>query len=321
MTLAAVRRGAAVLAATVALGLHPVRADEAAAVQAFDEGKRLMAEGKVAEACERYAASYREDPQYGALYNLADCHNIVGRVASAWAEFREAERIAREHGDGQREQLAHARAALLEPRLVRIVVRPPARPIEGLALHLGDQDVTAWLDVATPIDFGIYTLIADAPGLARWTRYIVAKTEGERIEIVIPPWLGSDEPDAVVDDRRRRRRHHLALVTGGVGLAVIGVGLYYGHEAFTAWDESRAYCDARNVCPTAQGRSLVADAQSAAWKSNLLVGAGVGALVGSAVLWLTAPDAEPRDGATRAVTGWSPAIGHGTIGAVMSGQF
>src|SRR4051794_22399233 len=59
----------------------------AAADAAFQEGTRLMAEGKIKEACPKLAASHHLDPSYGAVYNLGRCYEALGKTASAWAAF------------------------------------------------------------------------------------------------------------------------------------------------------------------------------------------------------------------------------------------
>jgi hypothetical protein len=55
-------------------------ADEAVAEAAFREARRLAKEGRHAEACRQFEASYREAPALGALLNLAVCHQQIGRV-------------------------------------------------------------------------------------------------------------------------------------------------------------------------------------------------------------------------------------------------
>ena len=106
----------------------------ATAVQLFDEGDRLMAAGKFAQACPKYAASNKLDPQLGALLHLADCYAKNGQVASAWTSFRDAAEIAQQRDDG-RAAFATEQANLLEPRLSRLtlVVSDNAQ-LEGLEI-------------------------------------------------------------------------------------------------------------------------------------------------------------------------------------------
>ena len=55
----------------------------------FKEGKKLLAEQKVPEACRKFESSYRIDPAPGTLINLALCHEQEGKLATAWGEFNE----------------------------------------------------------------------------------------------------------------------------------------------------------------------------------------------------------------------------------------
>jgi hypothetical protein len=50
------------------------RAARPRTVQLFDEAERLVASGKYADACPKYAESNRLDPQLGVLMYLADCY-------------------------------------------------------------------------------------------------------------------------------------------------------------------------------------------------------------------------------------------------------
>lgn len=70
----------------------PVQAQTSNAALAeslFREGKRLSGERKFADACPKFAESYKLDPGLGTLLNLAICHESEGKPATAWAEFSE----------------------------------------------------------------------------------------------------------------------------------------------------------------------------------------------------------------------------------------
>ena len=99
-------------------------ASRALAVQLFDQAEALLAQQRVAEACPKYAESFRLDPQLGALIYLAECYEKNGQVASAWGSYREAEEMAQKRGD-ERAAHAHERAGALEPRLDRLVIDVP----------------------------------------------------------------------------------------------------------------------------------------------------------------------------------------------------
>src|SRR6186713_2867899 len=99
--------------------------DKVAAESLFADGRRLLAQGKFAEACPKFAESQRLDPAIGTLLNLADCYEKVGRTASAWAAFREAAALSHHGGDAKREAVAKERAAALEAQLSTLAIAVP----------------------------------------------------------------------------------------------------------------------------------------------------------------------------------------------------
>src|SRR5262245_38817852 len=122
-----------VAVATVAAAASARADDKAFAEATFQDGRKLLKEGKVAQACAKFEASYHADEALGTLLNLADCHERLGRTATAWAEFREAQDIAHLRGD-TREDAARKRADGLEPRLDRMRINPPTVDIPGLVV-------------------------------------------------------------------------------------------------------------------------------------------------------------------------------------------
>jgi hypothetical protein len=98
--------------------------DVAQAEALFNEAKELRDAGRFAEACPKFAESRRLGPGIGVTLHLADCYEKVGKTQSAWTEFRNAEKLARERED-KRADVASARAQALEPRLNRLTLVVP----------------------------------------------------------------------------------------------------------------------------------------------------------------------------------------------------
>src|SRR6185312_13224264 len=111
--------------------LLPARAraaeDEAAARALFFEARRLVAAGNYAAACPKFEDSYRLDPGIGTSFNLADCYEHSGRTASAWARFLDVAAATKAAGQLDRERVARARAAALEPKLARMTLKVEAK--------------------------------------------------------------------------------------------------------------------------------------------------------------------------------------------------
>lgn len=287
---------------TLAVFLGPLSAhadDKATADLLFVRAKDLAAAGRTAEACPLYAASFRADPQLGALLNLAACHETVGRTASAWAEFREAIELADRRSDA-RADYARRRATALEAKLVRLRVTAPAIP--GLVVSRGDVEITAVLGDAIAVDPGAYALHAEAPGRAPWSGTIEITESVPLAEVAVPP-LALAAPTSVVvvaptapapppraPAPPRSYRRLWAYAIGGVGLGAGLTGLGFGIHAYREWSASRSadQCDTSNVC-SESGSAHVRAARSSARASTYLVGGGGALVVGAAILLLTAP--------------------------------
>ena len=111
---------------------------KAAAEALFESGVQLMKAGRFSEACPKLETSQRVDPAVGTLLYLAECYEKLGRTASAWATFREAESLARGSNQADRARTAQARAQKLEPELSYLTVNVAAEAkVEGLVVRRG----------------------------------------------------------------------------------------------------------------------------------------------------------------------------------------
>jgi hypothetical protein len=161
--------------------------DVATAEVLFQEGRRLMLEGKREEACEKFAESQRLDPSSGTLINLATCHAELGLTATAWAEFLASARMAYAQQRPQRGAEAERRAAELEPLVSYVTVNVPSPP-PGLTVYKNDTELSAsTLGVELPVDPGPHRIVARAPGYSEWSTTITISKPAERAIVDIPP--------------------------------------------------------------------------------------------------------------------------------------
>lgn len=284
---------------------------KAAARALFDEGRALLKAGKINDACGKFEESLKLAPLLGTRLNLADCYKQQGKTASAWAEFKESAAMAQRAGD-DRQQFARDKVAELEKSLSRLTIAlAPGAGVPGLEIkHDGEEVGHALLGTAVPVDPGTHVIEASAPGRTSWaSKVAVGPAAAITVEI---PRLGEPtkypEPgkpskpkspvaaspteaprDEVPDPGKTRRM--LGIGVGVAGLAGVGAGLFFGKQAMSSWDDAKsAGCDDDGHCPQA-GLDKLDDAHSKATIATIAVAAGVAAIAGGIVLYLTAPSA------------------------------
>jgi hypothetical protein len=343
------RRAAAGVRAAIAVAIgcasSPVHAqaknDAAAAEALFKEGKRLMGLGQASAACPKFAESQRLDPGIGTMLWLADCHSKNGQLASAWAVFHEAEALAAKQKD-PRITIARDEAQRLEPRLSKLVIDvTDVSDISDLEIQRDGVSLGKPLwGTPIPTDGGTHTITASAIYRKTWQTRISVPLERGSVPVKIPhleeerteaplPQVAPPRPaeDPVADPGRGRTQRVVGIAVAGVGLVGVALGRYFGLGVASKNDESSDHCDAASRCD-ATGFELRQDALRYATYADVSFIVGAAALVGGAVLFLTAPrpvpaaaGASPRSaGSTGVRWGVGPMSSAGG-GALVQGRF
>ena len=215
------------LGAILALAAR-ARGDDAAVAEAlYDQARQLVTEGKLAEACPKFAASFKADAQLGVLLNLADCNEKLGKTATAWVQFRDAVERAGKQSD-KRVDYAQKRVDALASKLDRLTIAPPAVAVPGLVVKLDDTDVTALLGGETPVDPGQHSLVASAPGHAPWQTTVKIDGEGNRASVQIGE-LALAKPTESSAPAAPRRGVLLRIELDFPGYPVTESGMFYCH--------------------------------------------------------------------------------------------
>ncbi|NVB81230.1 MAG: hypothetical protein HOV81_22735 [Kofleriaceae bacterium] len=288
-----------------------------AADEAFKNGRELVKAGKWAEACDEFEKSQALDPQHGTLFNIAQCSEKVGNLATAAAAYRE---LAAHDANAARKAASADALKALAPRVPKLVVSV-ATPPPGLTISVeGKGKATAYKpNTPTEIDLGEYTVIANARG---YTEQIAkVKIAGERKTTVVDVVLraGASNADIVRKDvpeppSRGAKQRRLGLILVGVGGAAAINGIVFGLVAESQWTEARGVCDGTGCGTQSQldrANRLGDRAHTKATVSTVsLISAGVLAAAG-AVVWYTAPG-----GVTIA-----PSATESSAGVTLSGEF
>lgn len=304
-----------VLACALQLAIAQPDPSVAEAERLFEEGRALARDGKHAEACERFAASLALDYSIGAQLNLADCAAELGRTREAWALFVAAGAAAERAGDARRAEFARGRAAILEAKLVTLVVEIADGHRAELGLSIGGRSLPAAARVRDVVEPGPTKIVATLPGHPPFTRTITAKP-GDTVTIAIPSFAPPGAPPAGIDTSPSSGPREIATwsLAGAGGLTALAAGVL-AWRASSAYEEAASGSECMRVVNGIRcspgGDAMIAEAQRTAdiatvftAASALLVGAG-------AVLYLT----RPRDVVVR------PVASESAVGIVAGGRF
>lgn len=225
--------GFALLCASAVLSLSSPgqaqeRHDPAAAEELFRQGRAAAENRDYLAACAKFRESNRMDPALGTLFNIADCEEKLGRLATSWTLFQEvAQRLPL---DDDRHVIADQRAQALELRVPRLSVHlaPSARTdiaVRRDGVALGSASLDTWL----PVDPGEHVVVVTAPGTES-VSFVARVGEGERSQLDVqlgPPLAdagaakssGSGAPPA---------NHTAAYLAGGLGALGLVTGVVAG---------------------------------------------------------------------------------------------
>jgi len=250
-----------------------------AAQELFDEGRRLLKQGDVAAACAKLAESQRIEPAGGTLLNLAACHAREGRTATAWAEFHDALAQATRDGRDDRIDEAKRQIAELEPHLTRLTIVVESRGMPGLDVRVDGTTLgpASW-GAPMPVDPGEHEVRASAPAHSPWTSHVslAAAARGEvTVPALTPIPAAAAPPMHEVRVAPVRPSPVPAYALFGAGVAGVGVGVAFGLVAIEKKHASQQDCTSAGC--TTEGASLLRQANTAAWVSDVAFGVGVAA--------------------------------------------
>jgi hypothetical protein len=234
--------------------------------------------------------------------NLAVCHEAEGKTATAWSEFNDALTLARRDGRADRVELATRHLAKLEPRLSRLTIEVPTEVrVAGLEVKLDGGSVgrPVW-GTPVPIDPGKHVVEASAPGRKAWRAEVDLGDGADRKSVTVPSMERAPESSEKNGQRgagpagARREvgsesgagQRTTGYVIGGIGIAALGVGSFFGLRAYSRWDERNAHCTDAGCDPT--GVEAGDDASRAATYANIGVGVGLVGVAAGTYLVLSA---------------------------------
>ncbi len=302
-----------------ALGmLAPIAAHGQASPQAealFRDGKQLMKEGKLAEACAAFEGSERAEHNVATVLSLADCREKNRQYASAWALFLQADSQTRsDPAKAALNTTAKRRAHALEARLSYLTINVPdeSRIPDLVVTRDGAPVDPAEWNRAIPADGGSHVIAGKAPGHESWSTTVTLQPENDKQAVEVPrfkalPEIVNKSPrdEAALQVRRtppppepspltRTRKIGIGVAAGGVVVGGVAIGL--GVSASSLHNDAVASCPpAACSVKNAQDATATNDrARSRARDANIGYGVAGAALVTSGVLWLVGKPESPR---------------------------
>jgi len=293
----------------------------------FRDGKELVKQGRIAEACDAFEASEATEHSIATVMSLADCRDRNHQYATAWALFLQADSQTRtDPSKAALNATSKTRAAALAPRLsyLTVSVSDESR-IEGLTLTRNGKPLEPMLwNRALPVDGGDYVIAGHAPGHEAWQTTAYVPRENAKVSVEVPKFkeIGKlisplpspvkrtppakqappvtaqspEQADIETQDEEAaptpkiftvRRKVALGVAGGGVISAIAVVVL--GLSANAKQDDAHKLCP-NMATPCAQAdraNALLSTGRSRALEANVAFGIGAAAVIGAGVLWFT----------------------------------
>jgi hypothetical protein len=314
-------------------------AQSAEAEALFRQGVQLEGDGKIAEACNVFAASNRIEQRAGTLLQLGQCRLLNHQLASAWAAFSDSAARAK---DPAKRRSAQAALAEIEPRLSYVTVSVPEESqVAGLVLTRNGEpfDPMLW-NRAIPVDGGKFEIGGHAPGHEEWKTSAQVPDEHGNVHIDVPKFkslaelipspagtvMTSTVVEKSTDDEPAPRRIESSRVVpytlGGTGLGLGIVAAVLELAARTKISDARQLCGAELQCSEPSYGQAQALLQAAASREHLAIAAGalgIASIGVGAYLFVRARRSEHA--AATARIGVTPAADHHMVAVFVGGSF
>jgi serine/threonine-protein kinase len=259
----------------------------------------LVAAGDYEHACPKFAEAQRLFPTPGTLLNLGDCYQHLGKLASAWGAYKQAEIASRNAGDTERQEAGAQRAQAIEGQLSKLTIIVAEDAPKGALTVTRDGTPVGegqW-GAAVPVDPGEHAIVVAAPGYRQWSTTVVVGSAGAAVAVNIPKLSPASESSggragAAAPPWWTGQRIAGASV-GGAGVVGLVIGAVLGAQAISQNNASKAQCSPTDAgfCND-MGAALRGDAKVAGTASTAAIVAGGVMTATGVVLVLTAPAAQ-----------------------------
>ena len=308
----------------------------------FKEGRALLDQKKYDEACPKLAESQRLDPGAGTLVALSMCHEGQGKTATAHDELKQAAALGRKNGRNELANAADKRAAAMEPKLSKLVVRLPKGERDRYDVTLDGEKLNGErLETPFAVDPGEHKIEASAKGKLTKS-YTVRLNAAGVIEVVIdklddaavaapvvapppprkePSLVLTTEPPAEADAKPGSAQRAVGIITMVAGIGGLVTGGVFIAKGVSEKSAADRICDGVSTCNENAEQEGIARAKESTMIGAISGAAGTGALMIGAIIYFTAPSKadskEPKKASARFVPLTSP----NQLGVGLTGTF
>lgn len=307
-------------------GLATADTTKQRAEKLFDDGRKYLAAGEYALACEAFEQSQAADAAVGTQLNIALCYEQWGKLATAYKAYEAAEHAASTNKDARAKVARDKRKGLVgKVAMVEIVVPPQA---DAYALYrLDDVEIErAALSSEHVLDPGRHVIevrVSGAPPVS--TEFVAGAGERQTVEVELPQVevaVPRAPATAISPDgagSRASSRRSAPRLYGGLALLAIGV-VAMGGAGYVALDARSDYNAAAERCPggactTRADYDATRDARSRARAMTYVFGGGVAVAIIGTYLLATSERPVAREHITI-----MPAVDNNNVGVVIGGS-
>ena len=301
----------------------------------FQQGKALLQQRRVAEACQKFEASLALARRGGTLLNLAVCREEEGRTASALTLFEQARERAQEDQRQDRLTLVDEHVAALRPRLSWLTIAPASGVAPaGLTIRCDDSTLTRenWGEPQA-MDPGEHVITAAAPGRTPITVKVQVRANADHQSVSLPelspisaapapaePVVRPVAPARSAEPATSTAHPVLGFAVLGIGAAGVIVGSGFGIVAIVDSNQSRALCSGPPC--SVEARQENEHARSAAHVANVAIPAGL-AVAGLGLFLILREAERPPARASRGTSSiqFKPALTRNLACAFLEGEW
>jgi len=289
-----------------------------------------MLAGRFETGCPALADSYGLDPRPGTLFTLAECENRAGRIGSAAKHYRAylslfatltPELQVRQKG---REVLSAEALDANEARIPKLtLVLPPDAPPGTVVKRDGEVVDPSTLGQPQPVDPGEHLVTTEAPdNPTQEMRLTVGMFESKRVVVEWAPAAAPATPPDTVpassdSGEAGSTLRTAGLIVGGVGAAVLVVGVITGALAASEFGTAEDNCDGTHC--NQDGLDAIDRTRPLGNTSTACFVVGGAALAGGVLMFLLAPSGQSEAATAAGRLELQPWVGGTSEGGAVAG--